>query len=156
RRPLRSEFSPGPFRRWVGQLEYRSPKEVGKDIKKSIFLLRAHEVLLDTFFLALWLSRCWQRKTMSSWGNRQRHPRRRYLRLVGFLVASVAPPLPGNRAEAMITKIDIDSVQSPAFAGVSFGEAGRYEKLVGRAFGELEPTSPLNAVITDLALAPRN
>jgi hypothetical protein len=56
----------------------------------------------------------------------------------------------------MITKIIIDSVQSPAFAGVSFGEAGRYEKLVGRAFGELEPTSPLNAVITDLALAPRN
>ncbi|HKA53179.1 MAG TPA: alpha/beta hydrolase domain-containing protein, partial [Candidatus Binatia bacterium] len=56
----------------------------------------------------------------------------------------------------MITKIVIDSVQSPAFAGVSFGEAGRYEKLVGRAFGELEPTSPLNAVITDLALAPRN
>jgi len=56
----------------------------------------------------------------------------------------------------MITKIIIDSVQSPVFGGVSFGEVGRYEKLVGRAFGELDPESPLNAVITDLALAPRN
>ena len=32
----------------------------------------------------------------------------------------------------MITKIVIDSIQSPTFAGVSFGEAGQYEKLVGR------------------------
>jgi Alpha/beta hydrolase domain len=56
----------------------------------------------------------------------------------------------------MITKIIIDSVQSPAFGGISFGEAGRYEKLVGRAFGDLDPNSPLNAVITDIGLAPRN
>ena len=62
----------------------------------------------------------------------------------------------GKRAEAMITKIIIDSIQSPTFDGVSFGEVGRYEKLVGRAFGELDPESPLNAVITDIALAPRN
>jgi hypothetical protein len=58
----------------------------------------------------------------------------------------------------MITKIIIDSVLSPAFGGVSFGEAGRYEKLAGRAYGELDPRSPLNAVITDtdIELAPRN
>jgi Alpha/beta hydrolase domain len=56
----------------------------------------------------------------------------------------------------MITKITIDSIQSPTFEGVSFGEVGQYEKLVGRAWGELDPESALNAVITDLALAPRN
>jgi hypothetical protein len=56
----------------------------------------------------------------------------------------------------MITTIIIDSVQSPTFGGVSFGEVGQYEKLVGRAFGELDPESPLNAVITDIALAPCN
>ncbi len=56
----------------------------------------------------------------------------------------------------MITKIVIDSIQSPTFGGVSFGEVGRYEKLVGRAFGELDSTDPLNSVIVDLALAPRN
>lgn len=56
----------------------------------------------------------------------------------------------------MITKFIIDSIQSPTFDGVSFGEVGQYEKLVGRAFGELDPESSLNAAITDLALAPRN
>jgi hypothetical protein len=61
----------------------------------------------------------------------------------------MVPTVPGNQDEAMITKIIIDSVQSPAFGGASFGEAGRYEKLVGRAFGELDPESPLNAVIAD-------
>lgn len=56
----------------------------------------------------------------------------------------------------MITKIVIDTIQSPTFDGLSFGEIGQYEKLVGRAFGELDPESPLNAVIADITLAPRN
>lgn len=56
----------------------------------------------------------------------------------------------------MITKIVIDNIQSPTFGGVAFGEVGQYEKLVGRAFGELDPEDPLNMVITDIALAPRN
>jgi hypothetical protein len=56
----------------------------------------------------------------------------------------------------MITKLIIESIQSPTFDGVSFSEVGQYEKLVGRACGELNPESSLNAVITDLALAPRN
>jgi hypothetical protein len=56
----------------------------------------------------------------------------------------------------MIKRIIIDSVRSPAFGGVSFGEAGRYEKLVGRAYGDLDPKNPLNAVITDIGLAPRH
>lgn len=56
----------------------------------------------------------------------------------------------------MITRIIIDSIQSPTFDGVSFGRVGQYEKLVGRAFGELDPENPLNKVITDIPLAPRN
>jgi hypothetical protein len=56
----------------------------------------------------------------------------------------------------MITKIIIDRTESPAFGGVSFGQVGCYEKLVGRACGELGPKSSLNAVITDIELAPRN
>jgi hypothetical protein len=56
----------------------------------------------------------------------------------------------------MITKIIIDGVQFPAFGGVSFGDAGHYEKLVGRAFGALNPKNSLNSVITDIELASRN
>ena len=63
----------------------------------------------------------------------------------------IAPP-----ADARITRIEIVSVQSPTFEGRSFGAAGRYEKLAGRFFGEVDPADPLNAVITDIRLAPRN
>ncbi|HEX9868217.1 MAG TPA: hypothetical protein VGC99_06410 [Candidatus Tectomicrobia bacterium] len=64
--------------------------------------------------------------------------------------------IPNNRAEAIIARIIIDRIQSPTFGGVSFGEGRQYEKLVGRVCGELDPESPLNTVITDLKLAPRN
>ena len=59
-------------------------------------------------------------------------------------------------AEADITRIVITRVESPTFEGVSCGAVGRYEKLVGRAFGEVDPHDPRNAVIVDIALAPRN
>ena len=59
-------------------------------------------------------------------------------------------------AYARITRIEIATVQSPTFEGVSFGTAGQYEKLAGRFFGEVDPADPLNALITDIRLAPRN
>ena len=59
-------------------------------------------------------------------------------------------------AEAETTRIVITRVESPTFEGVSFGEVGQYEKLVGRAFGEVDPHDSHNRVIVDLALAPRN
>ncbi|MGZ6251658.1 MAG: alpha/beta hydrolase domain-containing protein [Candidatus Binataceae bacterium] len=52
-------------------------------------------------------------------------------------------------------KIEISRVES-AFAGMSFGSVGPYEKLVGRAFGEVDPSHPLNAEIVNLGKAPRN
>ncbi|HTJ65619.1 MAG TPA: alpha/beta hydrolase domain-containing protein [Alphaproteobacteria bacterium] len=59
-------------------------------------------------------------------------------------------------AEARITKIVVDTRLSPAYGGKAFGAAGQYEMLSGHAFGELDPKDPLNAIITDIALAPRN
>jgi hypothetical protein len=67
-----------------------------------------------------------------------------------FLGQAAAP------AHARITRIEIATVQSPTFEGASFGTAGRYEKLSGRFFGEVDPNDPLNAAITDIKLAPRN
>ena len=40
--------------------------------------------------------------------------------------------------------------------GPRFGNVGAYEKLVGRAFGEVDPKDPRNAVIVDIAHAPKN
>src|SRR5262249_34652226 len=43
-----------------------------------------------------------------------------------------------------------------AFGGHSFPLVGQYQVITGVAFGEVDPANPQNAVITDLALAPRN
>lgn len=59
-------------------------------------------------------------------------------------------------AEARITRIEITSVESPTFEGATFGSVGAYEKLRGKAYGDLDPADPRNAVITDLELAPRS
>src|SRR5215471_17008879 len=58
-------------------------------------------------------------------------------------------------AEARITRIEITKVES-AFAGQSFGTVGTYERLTGKAYGEVDPGSPANSLIQDIALAPRN
>ena len=72
------------------------------------------------------------------------------LAVTGLLLAG-APP-----TDAHVKKIVIDKKVSPAFEGRSFGDAGQYETLAGRAFGELDPDDPHNAVITDIRLAKRN
>ena len=77
---------------------------------------------------------------------------------LGFAVATVASV---PRAEARLTRIVIDPTrsESPTFEGRVFGVDGRvgpYEKLRGKAYGELDPADPRNQVITDLELAPRN
>ena len=71
--------------------------------------------------------------------------------LIVSLVLLAVPP-----ADAHVTKIVIDKKISPAFNGQSFGPAGQYETLSGRAFGELDPNDSHNAIITDIKLAPRN
>src|SRR2546423_11380694 len=66
------------------------------------------------------------------------------------ILACAAPVAAG------VTRIVIDQKQSPAYEGKSFGSAGQYEILTGRAFGELDPKDLHNTIITDLQFAPRN
>ena len=58
-------------------------------------------------------------------------------------------------AHARITRIQITKTE-PAFGGANFGEVGPYERLIGQAFGEVNPKAPGNALIQDIELAPRN
>lgn len=76
--------------------------------------------------------------------------------LFAVLVATACLVSIARPARARITHIEIKSVQSPIFEGISFGATGQYEKLVGRLVGEIDPKDPLNAVITDIKLAPVN
>src|SRR5436853_7464496 len=66
-------------------------------------------------------------------------------------VVLVAPSV-----EARITKIEITSVESPTFEGRTFGSVGAYEKLRGKAYGEVDPRDRRNRVSTDVERAPRN
>ncbi|HEV3057383.1 MAG TPA: alpha/beta hydrolase domain-containing protein [Vicinamibacterales bacterium] len=56
-------------------------------------------------------------------------------------------------ADAKVTKIQITTKESPTFGGHSFPGVGQYEKIAGKAFGELDPNDPKNAAIVDLKLA---
>src|SRR5215470_13830082 len=76
---------------------------------------------------------------------------RKAFALVVLLTTVLAVP-----AAARVVHFVIDTTTSPAFGGASFGSAGQYETLAGRVFGELDPNDPLNAIIQDIALAPRN
>jgi hypothetical protein len=59
-------------------------------------------------------------------------------------------------APSGITKLEITTIESPAFGGRSFGAVGQYERLRGRAYGEVDPGDPRNSIISDLKLAPTN
>jgi hypothetical protein len=58
-------------------------------------------------------------------------------------------------SNAGIVRIEISS-RGPAFGGQIFVTVGAYEKLTGKAYGEVDPYLPQNALITDIQLAPRN
>src|SRR6185295_18918900 len=61
------------------------------------------------------------------------------------VAAALAVPTPG---EARVTRVVIDT--TTAIPGQPFQE------LTGRAFGELDPHSRHNELLTDIRLAPRN
>jgi hypothetical protein len=78
-----------------------------------------------------------------------------YLSVVGALAATATLVVP-TAADARITKVTITTKESPTFGGYSWPGVGQYEKILGTAYGELDPNDPHNAVIVDIKLAPRN
>ncbi len=73
--------------------------------------------------------------------------------LAAFAAATIAFCV--QQAQAKVTGIVIKS-QVPAYGGFVFPNAGAYEQLDGIAYFEVDPDDPLNEVITDIKLAPRN
>lgn len=79
--------------------------------------------------------------------------RTRVTKRVIVLVAALA--LRPAVAAARVVRIEILSREA-AYGGQRFGDVGAYERIVGRVYGEIDPTDRRNLVINDLALAPRN
>ena len=59
-------------------------------------------------------------------------------------------------AHARVVEFEVTSRQAPTFEGRSFGSAGAYEKIIGRAKIAIRPDDPRNAGIVDINLAPKN
>jgi Alpha/beta hydrolase domain len=73
------------------------------------------------------------------------------LTLVGITCLGLAPA-----ASARVTQINVTKVESPTYGGAGFGSVGTYERIEGTITGEVDPKNPLNAVIVDIGLAPKN
>jgi hypothetical protein len=68
------------------------------------------------------------------------------LLLPGLLLAGIA--------DAAVTRFEITS-RTVVADGQSFGNAGPYERIVGRVYYRVDPTTTANRAIVDLPLAPR-
>lgn len=79
----------------------------------------------------------------------------RFFRLICLGVLSCLGVTTGA-GEARITKVVVDRKESPTFDGQEFGAVGRYEKIVGRLLGEVDPRAPGNTDIVNLDKAPKN
>jgi hypothetical protein len=73
-----------------------------------------------------------------------------------FAPCLLAVLLPAGVARGHVTKITVEKTETRTQPGGKGGAARSYEILTGHAFGELDPKNPLNAIITDIQLAPRN
>ena len=73
---------------------------------------------------------------------------------IAILMASTALAV-ASVAHARTTQIQV-LTRGTAFGGHSFAGVGQYEFITGIATGEVDPTDPQNAVITDIQLAPKN
>jgi multisubunit Na+/H+ antiporter MnhE subunit len=60
-----------------------------------------------------------------------------------------------TQAQARVTQLVLDPPTFP-YGTTSFGTTGPYEQVDGTAYGEVDPLNPLNALIQDIELAPRN
>src|SRR5258708_27382642 len=67
--------------------------------------------------------------------------------LLAVCVAGIAP--------AALVRIEL-SERSDVLGGKSFGTAGPYERLIGKAYFAVDPKLPANRIICDIDKAPRN
>src|SRR5437899_620164 len=80
----------------------------------------------------------------------------RYFRRSAIAALVFGLSVAGSPASSKVTKLTIVSRESPTYNGQSFGATGQYEKIIGTAAGEIDPSDRRNAIITDINLAPRN
>ncbi len=71
------------------------------------------------------------------------------------LLAAASSLYTGLAAHAEVIRFEIEN-SVPAFGERTFGEAGAYEPVKARAYGEVDANDWRNAVIADIDIAPKN
>ncbi len=79
--------------------------------------------------------------------------RRQLIALLSIIMPLV---MDATAATAQVTRFEPSGPLQSAFEGREFGTAGRYERIAGRVTIALDPADPRNAIIADIAQAPRN
>ena len=74
------------------------------------------------------------------------------MRKLALACALLAP----SAATAQVARFELIGPPQPVLDGREFGAAGRYERVSARATVAVDPADPRNAVIADIAAAPRN
>jgi len=82
-------------------------------------------------------------------------PRRKALAIHVACALAAAGSVVALDSQARVTTIQITST-TPAYGGVAIGSVGAYERIVGKAFGEVSPTDSHNSIIVDVGNAPKN
>ena len=72
-----------------------------------------------------------------------------------YFILMMAIAFASHAARAEVTGIEIAS-RSDVLAGKSFGDAGSYEKIIGKVHFAIDPASPANRRIVDIDKAPRD
>ena len=76
------------------------------------------------------------------------------MKTISFVLAHAALVLGlCDSSHARVTRIVVDEIQPMAATAGSSSNAIAYEQVAGRAFGELDPRLPVNAIIQDIDLA---
>jgi hypothetical protein len=76
--------------------------------------------------------------------------------LLGASVACTALVALLGTASAEVSRFEVLSVEHNALEGRAFADVGTYDRIKARVTVEVDPADPRNAVIADIALAPRN
>jgi hypothetical protein len=77
-------------------------------------------------------------------------------RAAATVLLTLGTAAPAAVAQAEVVRFEVLAKTAPALEGRTFGEHGTVEKITARATIAVDPADPRNAVIADIALAPRN
>ncbi len=80
---------------------------------------------------------------------------RKSIQMLMLMLVMVVPLVAPSQADARVVRFVVEQKQV-IVDGKSWDAVGPYERLDGTAYFEVDPRDPLNAVIVNLAKAPKN